>query len=73
MFVFIFDNNVQHRGKPYYLGIMEMANKVNSGLKAAVSIIINEDLSALKNVVKKLTNTPPKTDDSIRNRARGKK
>ena len=50
-----------------------MANKVNSGLKAAVSIIINEDLSALKNVVKKLTNTPPKTDDSIRNRARGKK
>lgn len=50
-----------------------MTNKMNADIKAAVSIIINEDLSALKNIYKKFANTPPKIDLSIRKRAKGKK
>lgn len=50
-----------------------MAKKMNADVKAAVSIIINEDLSALKNIYKKFAHIPPKTDFSIRKRAKGKK
>ena len=47
--------------------------KLNADIKAAVSLIIDEDLSALKNILKSLANTPSKTGLNIRKRARGKK
>ena len=47
--------------------------KINADIKAAVSLIIYEDLSALKNILKSLANTPSKTGFSIRKKVRGKK
>ena len=50
-----------------------MVNKINAEMKAAISLIINEDLSALKKIFKNPVNTPSKTGLNIKKKARGKK
>ena len=50
-----------------------MVSKRNADVKAAISIIIYEDLSALKSIIRNLTNTPSKTGLKVRKKARGKK
>jgi hypothetical protein len=50
-----------------------MVNKANAEIRAAVSLIISEDISALKKIVKKMANTPSKNGLNIRKRERGKK
>ncbi len=50
-----------------------MVNKINADIKAAISLIIYEDLAALKNIFKNLTNTPSKTGFNVRKKVRGKK
>ena len=50
-----------------------MVNKTNVDIKAAVSLIITENLTAIKNLLRKSANTPSKTGLNIRKRARGKK
>jgi hypothetical protein len=63
-------NNVE---ESHYLGTRKMVNKTNAGIKAAISLIINEDLSALKSIFKNSTNTPSKTGLNTKKKARGKK
>ena len=56
-----------------FLGPKEMVNKTNADIKAAVSLIISENLIALKNVIKKIANNPSKTGFNNRKKARGNK
>ncbi len=50
-----------------------MVKKVNRDVKGAVSLIIEEDISALKQIFKNLANKPPKTRLYIKKTDGGKK
>lgn len=50
-----------------------MAKKANRDVKGAVSLIIEEDVAALKNIFRNLANKPPKTRLYIKKTDGGKK
>jgi hypothetical protein len=50
-----------------------MVNRLNADIKAAVSLIIKEDFSVLRNIIKKSGNIPSKTGFKIKKENRNQK
>jgi hypothetical protein len=50
-----------------------MVKKANMNVKGAVSLIIEEDVAALKHILRNFTNKPPKTRLYIKKTDGGKK